>query len=126
MTLPRGPVFLLEIGTEEIPDRMLSRGQLPAERVRGQSLPGHLKGDGAYVLAQRPDYIILGPAHGVSAAQPWFLSDHEIAGTPSFHRDYRVRQDRLDVKHYPGWRHYSATRAGELRFTYYERRQRRP
>ena len=53
-----------------------------------QELPGHGKGDGDYVLSRNPDLIILGPALGVSMADPWFLTDIELADSPAFKELY--------------------------------------
>jgi arabinofuranosyltransferase len=53
-----------------------------------QAVPGHAKGDGAYVLSRRPDYIILGPANGANAGDFCFLSDAEIFRDPRFLREY--------------------------------------
>ena len=53
-----------------------------------QELPGHGKGDGDYVLSRNPDLIILGPALGVSMADPWFLTDVELAVSPTFKELY--------------------------------------
>lgn len=103
-------------------DARIARRDTRAIRIPGQLLPGHAKGDGAYVLAERPDYIILGPANGATASQPWFLSDLEIAESPAFRRDYERRQARLDVRGAPGWERYPNLRSGEILFTWYQRR----
>ncbi len=68
-----------------------------------QHLPGHAKGDGAYVLSRKPDLIILGPSEGTRADAPWFLSDFEIARHPEFERCYKPEQARIP---------YSAADAG--------------
>lgn len=52
----------------------------------GKSRAGHEKGDGAYVLSRRPDYIQFGSSNG--SRRPAFVSDHEIAKSPLFQRDY--------------------------------------
>jgi hypothetical protein len=49
-------------------------------------IPGHLRGDGAYVLSRRPDVIMLGGASG--DLLPWFLGDHQIMAAQVFHQDY--------------------------------------
>ncbi|HVL01331.1 MAG TPA: hypothetical protein VM553_16050 [Dongiaceae bacterium] len=63
--------------------------------ARMQWAPGHLKGDGAYVLNRRPDYIIAGPAEGSLISDPWFLSDVEMANSPEFKQHYRLEQAEL-------------------------------
>lgn len=102
-------------------DAHIARRQVGEPRVAGQRMPGHRKGDGAYVLAQRPDYLILGPAHGARKDEPWFLSDLEIAQNPSFLRDYRLRVTRIDVRDQSGFEEVPAARSGSFPFTYYER-----
>ncbi|MCY1125776.1 hypothetical protein OU426_02825 [Frigidibacter sp. RF13] len=54
-----------------------------------QHFPGHAKGDGAYVLSRRPDFIISGLAEGSPVEEKWFLSDVELAQSPEFARCYR-------------------------------------
>lgn len=77
-------------------DATISRRKINKIQLRHQHLPGHLKGDGAYVLSRQPDYIILGPAVGTSADDPWFLSDLELNLLPEFHKEYSVNELYLD------------------------------
>ena len=105
-------------------DAHIARRDSSKLRIRGQLLPGHAKGDGAYVLRQRPDYIILGPANGAVASQPWFLSDLEIAEAAGFHQDYELARARLDVRDLPGWADRPEARSGQIEFTWYQRRGR--
>lgn len=54
-------------------------------------LVGHLKGDGASVLARKPDYIILGPAEGTTPelrALVYFIGDYEIGNSRFFLDNY--------------------------------------
>jgi len=44
-----------------------------------QRLPGHAKGDGAYVLSREPDFIIAGYAEGQEVTQSSFFGDRELA-----------------------------------------------
>lgn len=55
----------------------------------GTGPAGHEKGDGAYVLSQKPDIIQFGSSLGDS--QPRFLSDQELWRIPQFHREYEMR-----------------------------------
>jgi len=103
-------------------DAHIARRAVAGIEVPWQVVPGHLKGDGAYVLGRRPDYVIIGPAEGATVRDPMFLSDLEIARDPRFPADYALRQERLDVSGLTGFRLYPATRTGVLTFTYYERR----
>lgn len=62
----------------------------------GAGRAGHEKGNGAYVLSRRPDYILLGnvavlPMPIDDVEMPRKLvhrSEHEIWAAPEFHRDY--------------------------------------
>lgn len=65
--------------------------------TKWQQLPGHAKGDGDYILSRNPDLIILGPALGTKASDPWFLSDVELAASPTFKELYRE-----DIIHFKG------------------------
>lgn len=95
-------------------DRHIARRHVGAFVLALQHLPGHAKGDGAYVLSRLPDFVILGPAEGTVAAQPWFLSDLELSRSAEFARDYHLVQVWLDER---------GETAGRplLRFTYYTR-----
>jgi arabinofuranosyltransferase len=107
-------VDMLGLNDETIARRHIAKIELP-----WQSIPGHLKGDGDYVLSRRPDFIILGPAEGVVASRPRFLSDLELNANPRFHQDYAALSVSLD-------RDGHAIPEGGLTFTYYRRRDARP
>jgi len=98
-------------------DRHIAHRRITSYQLYWQHVPGHSKGDGAYVLSRRPDYIILGPAAGGTASNPWFLSDLELSQSPEFLRDYAMHQVMLN-----------AGDAGSERFvfTYYQRRASTP
>ena len=60
----------------------------------GRGQPGHEKGDGAYVLSRKPDYIQFSSASG--ARQPRsFLGDQEVYRHPDFKKYYRFRTYRM-------------------------------
>ncbi|MCO4743310.1 MAG: hypothetical protein KC912_00890 [Proteobacteria bacterium] len=59
-----------------------------ASPLRGQGHLGHELGDGAYVLSREPELIVFGTWMG--SAKPGYYGDRQIAGTPSFRRDYRL------------------------------------
>lgn len=71
-------------------DRAIARRAVPTGITAWQSVPGHRKGDGAYVLARNPDLILLGDAQGRDGFDPrnWFLSDYELLTNPEFHARY--------------------------------------
>jgi hypothetical protein len=91
-----------------------------AEIARRKNIPtsgpwtrliGHLKGDGASVLARKPDYIILGPAEGTTPeirTPVFFFGDDEISRSASFQQDYELCQVPLSA---------------DRDFTYYRRKQ---
>lgn len=107
-------------------DPVISRREIRGLRLWRQRLPGHLKGDGGYVLDRKPDYMILGPAGGCNPAsgevEPWYLSDLEILESPSFASEYRKKTvwipldldelQRLVPRH---------ERIDKMRFVYFER-----
>jgi arabinofuranosyltransferase len=74
-------------------DRHIARRDIsPADvRLPWQSVPGHRKGDGEYVLDRQPDYIIVGPAEGTLIEHPWFLSDLEMSEDLRFKKQYILR-----------------------------------
>ena len=59
----------------------------------GEGMPGHEKGDGAYVLARSPVYIEFGSALG--SRDPVFIGDKEIDRDPSFHERYALATHAL-------------------------------
>ena len=64
-----------------------------------QYMPGHSKGDGAFILNKKPDVIILGPTLGYSAVndRQWYLTDYELLNTPAFHQHYTHYVFKLPV-----------------------------
>ena len=72
-------------------DRHIARREVRQLTTKWQHTPGHLKGDGAYVLNRAPDVIILGPAHGFLGKRPtdWFLTDFELLQSAEFAARYR-------------------------------------
>jgi arabinofuranosyltransferase len=107
-------IDMLGLNDPTIARRDISKIKLPWQRI-----PGHLKGDGLYVLSRRPDFIIIGPADGRVSSRPQFLSDLELNENPRFHRDYGAVSVSLDPEgqRIPG---------GGLIFTYYRREGARP
>lgn len=88
-------------------------------RTPFQYLPGHAKGDGTYVLARRPDFIIAGFAHGMRAEDGPFLTDLELSQSPEFRRCYRLETTRVA---FDAGRDESRPEVlNPLRFTYYRR-----
>ncbi len=98
-------------------DPVISRRTIEKIELPWQRRPGHLKGDGAYVLSRSPDFIIIGPAQGSPASKPWFLSDLELSRAEDFQREYGLVQVTLDESGSP-------VEQGDMRgmdFTYYKK-----
>jgi len=103
-------------------DVHIARREIDERELAWQKIPGHLKGDGAYVLSRQPDYIIIGPAEGTTADDAWFLSGLEMSRDPRLQAEYECRCVQLDAHDVPGFAQHQATRTGVLTLTYYERR----
>jgi arabinofuranosyltransferase len=88
-----------------------------------QWVPGHEKGDGAYVLARKPDYIIAGGSNGDKITNLWFLTEYELARMPEFRDQYEINGIMLPTTDFPGYENYRETSSGSLRFLYYERKK---
>jgi len=78
-------------------DTVISHRKVVPKLAPWQSVPGHEKGDGKYVLKRQPDIIILGPAQGTED-KPWFLSDAEMLHDSIFKREYVKEVVHLSAK----------------------------
>ncbi|MEJ2035445.1 MAG: hypothetical protein P8X69_04845, partial [Maritimibacter sp.] len=88
-------------------------------RLPFQRLPGHAKGDGAYILSRHPDMIILGKAEGNPRQAPLFLSDIEMIRLPEFAQCYEQRQ--VEIPYDAETARRNPTYPNPLTFTWYER-----
>lgn len=95
-------------------DRHIARRIIRKIEMPWQTAPGHLKGDGDYVLSREPDFIIVGPAEGRDISEPWFLSDLEMGRNPLFARSYEKQVVTLNLLG-------EVDPQGVLPFTYYQR-----
>ena len=88
--------------------------------ARRQAMPGHGKGDGAYVLSLEPDYLILGGSEGINIADAdkWFLTGVELRDLADFGDCYAMRTATLPIP--ADLAKYRPT-AGDITFTYYDR-----
>jgi hypothetical protein len=111
-----GRVFIDMLGLND--PVIAKRADVPVLTM-GQAVPGHGKGDGAYVLARAPDRIILGPAQGADASTPWFLSDAELLREPGFHRCYVRVVERIAYSE--AFAALGPARPNPLPFTWYRR-----
>ena len=100
-------------------DAHIAHRQITTTDAPMQSVPGHMKGDGAYVMSRQPDFIITGFAEGQLAAESMFLGDRELARLPEFKRCYRFEQVDLpfDQRYASMARHPPPT----LQLSYYRR-----
>ncbi len=102
-------------------DKHIARQPLAPRIARHQLLPGHEKGDAAYVLSRRPDYIIAGPSTGDFVGNNWFLTEAQLANSAEFFAHYRDTTVAISVKHIPGYGQYSQSRDGFIYLVYYQR-----
>ena len=101
-------------------DAHIAHRHIDKTELMWQERPGHLKGDGAYVLSRDPGYIIIGPAQGATIAHPSFLSDLEMSRDARFYQRYEVHRVRLDKDGHE-------TDGDGITFTYYRNiRQEKP
>ena len=77
-------------------DPQIAKRRVDDIELRWQLVPGHLKGDGRYVLDRRPNFVIVGPAEGTLVSEPWFLSDLELSRDPRFADEYEIARVALD------------------------------
>ncbi len=104
-------------------DRDIAKRPAPKLGLKWQGVVGHTKGDGAYVLRRKPDYIILSSAAGdYGPGTPVLASDAELQATEEFHRCYKHKTRIVP------WPPAIAPRApvseagpGVFKFSYYER-----
>jgi arabinofuranosyltransferase len=61
----------------------------------GAGIMGHEKGDGAYVLSRRPDYIDCGYDDPVKGKVPMFIGDFELFESPEFREKYVLRDYKM-------------------------------
>ncbi|MCZ6709562.1 MAG: hypothetical protein O7B25_04285, partial [Gammaproteobacteria bacterium] len=102
-------------------DRHIARRRIDARTTKWQHVPGHAKGDGAYVLSRKPDFIILGAATGSFADDPMFLSDVELRDSHEFKASYRPRRVPLDAGSEAATKQFGRAHSGRLWLIYYER-----
>ncbi|MCA0997332.1 hypothetical protein [Alloyangia pacifica] len=88
--------------------------------ARRQNMPGHGKGDGAYVISRAPDFLILGGSEGIDIAdaEKWFLTGVELRGMAEFERCYTKEQQVLNV---PPTTERARPGVETVAFTYYRR-----
>ncbi len=85
-------------------DPVIAKRKIESLELKWQYLPGHLKGDGDYVLSRYPDFVVLGPAdgreiyvpQGMETPMPWFLSDLELSRNPIFSQLYILQKVFLE------------------------------
>lgn len=90
-------------------DTHIAHRQVPM----GAHHAGHEKGDGAYVLARRPDYIMF--CGSVGREMPCFRTDQELFMDPLFAELYEKTTVRLSTISYPYELTFYQLRGSELR-----------
>ena len=100
-------------------DPAIARRHPVPRRTEWQNRPGHAKGDGAYVLARRPDFIIIGPAMGAAAEDGLFLGYVELSESAEFHDCYRREEFSFPAD--DPWVEASAIRWDSVDFIYFRR-----
>lgn len=100
-------------------DRTIAQREDVPILARRQAMPGHGKGDGAYVISRKPDYMILGGSEGIAVedAEKWFLTGVEIREIPYFVDCYEKMTVRLEI---PEDMKKFRTTAKPFDFTYYQ------
>ncbi len=78
-------------------DVHIAKRDIKKIKIDRQTIPGHFKGDGSYVLSREPNYIIVGPARGTFIEKPWFLSDFEMSQDPRFYENYFLCYAKVDT-----------------------------
>ena len=100
-------------------DRTIAHRTPIPMRARWQTIPGHAKGDGSYVLRRSPSYIIAGPAEGALVDAPWFLSDVELGDSQDFRRCYIA--ETAEIPYTQEVADQGPEKPRPLVFTYYRR-----
>lgn len=116
------PFFAPDLGFIDmlgLNDRAIAHRTPIPMRTRWQTIPGHAKGDGAYILRRAPSYIVAGPAEGALVNAPWFLSDAELAESLDFQRCYVV--ETADIPYSEEVANQGPEKPRPLVFTYYRR-----
>lgn len=75
-------------------DTVISKRKIESTVTLLQSVTGHSKGDGKYVLSRKPDYIILGAELGTKDSA-LFLSDYELLNSNEFKENYSYFSDSI-------------------------------
>lgn len=112
------------IDTLGLNDRHIARRTEIPLRTEWQRVPGHLKGDGAYVLSRQPDVIVLGGAQGFVGRRPelGFLTDYELVHLEGFRAEYEPYRFWVAPAHEPISGYLSGNlKNGRFAFTAYLR-----
>ena len=68
-------------------DRTIAKSEPGAGIPRSFFLPGHMHGDGAYVLSRQPDFVQFGSPPGLPL--PLFVGDYQLEALDGFREQYR-------------------------------------
>jgi arabinofuranosyltransferase len=128
-SLPYFAPSLSFIDTLGLCDRHIARERpatLPAALDLSGSwvaVPGHVRGDGAYVLSRRPDVVVLGGANG--DLLPAFLGDYQLLMAKAFRENYTPWRLLVSVPETsrPWLNDQLDPASGQLPITFYLRRE---
>lgn len=113
------------IDTLGLCDRHIARRSVRDLPLLPHKIAGHDKGDGAYVLARRPDVILLGGALGLHhplSLRLGFRTDAELAADSAFARDYVPVRLTVRVPPEPVFEAFARVLGDQLQFIYFLRR----
>lgn len=101
-------------------DRVIAKRKDVPRLARRQRMPGHSKGDGAYVMSRKPNYIIFGGSEGIDVkdAEKWFLTGMEVRDLPEFQDCYVLNNVDLPI---PANLLVYERQTKDISFSFYER-----
>ncbi|MCF6445178.1 hypothetical protein [Nereida sp. MMG025] len=92
------------IDTLGLNDPHIAKSDAVGAMSEAMAIPGHAKGDAAYVLSREPDIIIFGTATGLPSELPIFRMDYQLNELPEFEACYALEwHDRPREAHAGMW-----------------------
>lgn len=84
------------IDTLGLNDPHIAKSDASTVIAEAMNIPGHAKGDGAYVLNRQPDIIVYGTATGLPSDIPIFRTDFQLNELPEFAQCYELEVHDTD------------------------------
>lgn len=80
-------------------DRHIARHKVSKDFLVEKNITeiGHLKGDGKYIMEQKPDYIIFGGAVGIVNSRAVYVAEYELLTDDNFINNYKLEYRTLDM-----------------------------